>query len=147
MSSLTGNKSDSTLSQKSSSISKDVDFKLSICFVVFWVLFPCIWALFEWAGCSKQFKPVLIWTGEVQSWCLDDFVISAPHFTHIFHSKNLSRHLKPQILPELSTLPILLFYHFLTFNVYLDVGWNIWDKGLALVSMLYPTTLFAAPQG
>ena len=40
--SFTGNKLGSTSSQKSSSISKDVDFRLSIYIVIFWLLFLLI---------------------------------------------------------------------------------------------------------
>ena len=62
------------------------------------------------------------------------------------HSKTLSRHLKLEIPPKLSILLILIFYHFLFFSIHLDVGWNIWNRSLAPVSMLYPVTLSVAPQ-
>ena len=40
-----------------------------------WVLFLLVQTLFKWVGCLEQFEPIF--------WCLDNFIISAPHFTHI----------------------------------------------------------------
>ena len=93
-----------------------------------------------------------VWIGGMFE-AVQSSLLEPRHFCHLCtsshpysHSKTLFK-FKPQIPPKLSNLPILHLYCFFFFSVHFDIGWNIWSRSLALISMLCPTSFSIVLQG